>query len=238
MSYGGFPKYVSVAEKKDKALRAIAKLKKKDPDVEPVIIEGRVLAKSWWGKSWNKNLESYADYSNRIGRGKAYVKQHAVIDLRISEGIVTSKVQGSRGKPYEVKVHIDGLSDEKWKLITDLCQNRIDSLEQLLEGKFPEALEVLFTEHKYGLFPSPKEIHFDCNCPDIASMCKHIAATLYGVGARLDHNPMLFFELRGLDVNSLIRKTVEEKLENMLKNSGKKTSRTISDDKLSDLFGI
>ncbi len=238
MGYYGFPKYVSVAEKKDKALKELEKLKKKNPDIEPVIIEGRTIAKSWWGKAWNTNLESYADYSSRISRGRSYVRSNTVLDLKITKGSVDAKVQGSGSKPYEVKIKIDALNDKKWEQVTAICNHRIDSLEQLVEGKFPKELEVLFTEKNYGMFPSPKEIHFDCSCPDWASMCKHVAAVLYGVGARLDKDPMLFFELRNLDSQELVRKSMELKLESMLKNAGEKSKREIPDEDLSDLFGL
>jgi len=238
MGYYGFPEYVSVAEKKAKANKTLEKLKKKNPEIEPVIIEGRTLAKSWWGKAWNLNLESYADYGNRIARGKSYVRSNMVLDLKIFKGRVVAKVQGSRSKPYEVEIKIDTLDNKKWEQVTALCNHRIDSLEQLIEGKFPKELEVLFTERKYGMFPSPKEIHFDCSCPDWASMCKHVAAVLYGVGARLDVNPMLFFELRALDGQELVRKSMEQKLESMMKNAGKKSKREIADQDISNIFGI
>lgn len=238
MSNYGYPKYQSVAEKKEKARKSLVKLKKKNPDIEPVIIEGTKLAKSWWGKSWNENLESYADYENRITRGKSYVRNNAVLDLKISKGIIEAKVQGSRAKPYDVEIQIEPLSSEKWEQVTELCNHRIDSLEQLIEGKFPKELEVLFTDRKYGMFPSPEEIYFDCSCPDWASMCKHVAATLYGIGARLDINPMLFFELRDLDGQELIRKSMDQKLESMMKNAGKKSKREIPDKDISDIFGL
>lgn len=238
MSNYGYPKYQSVAEKKEKARKSLVKLKKKNPDIEPVIIEGTKLAKSWWGKSWNENLESYADYENRITRGKSYVRNNAVLDLKISKGIIEAKVQGSRAKPYDVEIQIEPLSSEKWEQVTELCNHRIDSLEQLIEGKFPKELEVLFTDRKYGMFPSPEEIYFDCSCPDWASMCKHVAATLYGIGARLDINPMLFFELRDLDGQKLIRKSMDQKLESMMKNAGKKSKREIPDKDISDIFGL
>lgn len=238
MSYYGFPKYETAAEKKAKATKALEKLKKKNPEIEPVIIEGRTLAKSWWGKAWNLNLESYADYRNRISRGKSYVRSNTVLDLKISKGMVEAKVQGSSSKPYDVKIRIDALESKKWEQVIALCNHRIDSLEQLIEGKFPKELEVLFTERKYGMFPSPKEIHFDCSCPDWASMCKHVAAVLYGTGARLDQDPMLFFDLRDLDGQELVRKSMEKKLESMLKNAGKKSKREIADEDISDLFGL
>jgi uncharacterized Zn finger protein len=238
MGYYGFPRYESVAEKKAKASRSLAKMKKKNPDIEPVIIEGRTLVKSWWGKSWNINLESYADYSNRIERGKRYVRNNAVLDLKISKGKVIAKVQGSRVKPYDVEISIDALDNKKWEQVTELCNHRIDSLEQLIEGKFPKELEILFTDKKYGMFPSPKEIHFACSCPDWAYMCKHVAATLYGIGARLDNDPMLFFALRDIDGQMLIRKSMERKLESMLKNAGKKSKREIAAKDISDIFGL
>ncbi len=238
MGYYGFPRYESVAEKKAKASRSLAKMKKKNPDIEPVIIEGRTLVKSWWGKSWNINLESYADYSNRIERGKRYVRNNAVLDLKISKGKVAAKVQGSRVKPYDVEITIDALDNKKWEQVTELCNHRIDSLEQLIEGKFPKELEILFTDKIYGMFPSPKEIHFACSCPDWAYMCKHVAATLYGIGARLDNDPMLFFALRDIDGQMLIRKSMERKLESMLKNAGKKSKREIAAKDISDIFGL
>jgi len=238
MGYGGFSKNVTAAEKKEKANRSIAKLKKKDPSIEPIIIEGRTLVKSWWGKAWNLNLESYADYENRIARGKSYVRNNMVLDLRINKGKVMAKVQGSRAKPYYVEILIDALSDEKWEYVTSLCNHSIDSLEQLIEGKFPKELDVLFKEKKYGIFPSPKEIQFNCSCPDWASMCKHVAAVLYGIGSRLDSNPMLFFELRDIDSQELVKKSVEQKLESMLKNASKKSKREIAEKDISDIFGL
>lgn len=238
MAYGGYPKYVTAAEKRAKLEKSIQKLKKKNPDIAPIIIEGRTLAKTWWGKAWNDNLESYADYSNRVSRGKTYVRSGAVVDLKISRGVTKALVQGSKAKPYEVVIKIDALEPKKWDQVVTLCNNRIDTLEQLVEGKFPKELGVLFTEHKYGLFPSPDEISFNCSCPDWAYMCKHVAAVLYGIGRRLDENPMLFFELRDLDGMELIKKSVEKKVDHMLKNAGKKSEREIAEKDVSDIFGI
>jgi len=234
----GYPRYVSAAEKKAKADKAIAKLRKKDPSIEPVILKGRTLAKSWWGKAWNINLESYADYRNRIARGRTYVRSGSVLDLKIQKGNIKALVQGSGRSPYKVTIEIDTLKKENWDRMTELCNHKIDSLEQLMEGKFPKELEQLFLEKKYGLFPSPKEIHFDCSCPDGAYMCKHVAAVLYGMGARLDQNPMLFFELRAIDSTKLIKKSMESKLNSMLKNAGKKSEREIQEEDIFDIFGV
>jgi len=236
--YDGYPRYESAAERKAKANKSLEKLKKKNPDIEPVIIEGRTLAKNWWGKSWNTNLESYADYRNRIARGKSYVQNKAVLDLKIFKGRALAKVQGSRVKPYDVEITIDVLDNKRWEQIIELCNRRIDSLEQLIEGKFPKELEILFTDKKYGMFPSPQEIHFACSCPDWAYMCKHVAAVLYGIGSRLDNNPMLFFELRNIDGQELIRKSMEQKLESMLKNAGKKSKREIDIKDIGNIFGL
>lgn len=238
MSYYGYQPYISVGEKKERARKAVEKLQRKNKNIEPIIIEGRTLVKSWWGKAWNYNLESYADYRNRIARGRSYVRNGAVLDLKISKGNIVAMVQGSGRKPYSVKVQIDTLSSERWERVIELCNHRIGSLEQLIEGKFPKELEILLTEKKYGFFPSPKEIHLTCNCPDGAYMCKHIAAVMYGIGTRLDVNPMLFFELRDVDGQELIKKTMERKLDNMLKNVSKKSGREIAEKDVFDIFGL
>ncbi|MCH4887121.1 hypothetical protein EZV73_06045 [Acidaminobacter sp. JC074] len=236
MSFYG--RYETAAEKKRKAQNKLKKLMKKDPTVEPVTIEGRTIAKSWWGKAWCTNLESYADYSNRISRGKAYVKQGAVLDLKIEEGKVLSKINGSGSKIYDCDIHIDKLSDERWDRVLEHCQNKISTLDDLLTGNFSDELLMIFKDKSYGLFPSPDEIHFGCSCPDVAYMCKHIAATLYAIGAKFDNDPLFFFTLRQIETESLIKKSIEKKLDNMLEHVGKKTDRTMDASKISDVFGL
>lgn len=238
MGYYGYYEYVPVSEKRKKAKKSLEKLKKTNSDISPVIIEGRNIANKWWGKAWNNNLESYADYSNRIGRGRSYVKNGAVLDLKIKEGKVEALVQGSGSKPYSIEITIDKLNETKWRNITKVCNHRVDTMETLLLGKFPQEFHEFFSDSKEGLFPSPKEIHFKCSCPDSARMCKHIAAVLYGIGARLDEEPILFFKLRGIDFQELLKKSMEEKMQSMLKNADKKSERIIDEGDVFDLFGV
>lgn len=236
--YGGFPKYVSVAEKKEKAKKSVEKLKKKNPDISPIIISGRSIAKTWWGQSWNKNLESYSDYSNRIERGRSYVRNGAVLDLKISKGNIDALVQGSSSKPYNINITINPLPSNIWEEIIKECAGKIDSLQELIEGKFPKALSDLFTAKGKGLFPSPEEIKLQCSCPDWANMCKHVAAVLYGVGARLDDSPSLFFELRNINIDELISEAINKKSQTLFEKSKIKSSRIIDESDISDMFGI
>lgn len=238
MSHWGYPEYVTVAEKKAKAAKKLAQLRKKMPDIAPVVIEGNTLARTWWGKSWNKNLERYADYSNRIARGKSYVRHGAVLDLRIEGGQVTALVQGSRAKPYEVVIRIAPVKKANWDQIRKQCQGELRSLTDLLAGKFPKELGEIFLADGKGLFPPPREIRFDCSCPDWASMCKHVAATLYGIGARLDEDPLLFFTLRQADTEELVARAVQEKTGDLLARAKQKSSKVLDDADLSGLFGI
>jgi uncharacterized Zn finger protein len=236
--YYGYGDYETAAERAAKAKKQLEKLLKTNPGLCPIIIEGRTIAKSWWGKAWNKNLESYADYSNRIGRGRSYVKNGLVLDLQIEEGIVSALVAGSRSKPYKVKCTIDPLSPEITEKITKLCNRKIESLEDLIEGRFPEELAELFTKSKQGLFPASKELGFSCSCPDYAYMCKHVSAVLYAIGAKLDSDPTLFFKLRGIDFGQFLAKTAEEKMDSMLKNAGQKTGRMLNDYEIAGLFDL
>lgn len=236
MSWNYYPRYVPVAEKRAKAAKKLAKLKKKNPDIRPVVISGRTIAASWWGKAWNNNLGRYADYSNRIGRGRSYVRNGSVLDLQIDSGEVKALVQGS--STYNVTVNIAGIKKNVWDDIKTACQGKFDSLPALLDGKFPKALAEIFTEKGKGLFPSPEEIKFSCSCPDWAYMCKHVAATLYGIGARLDHDPMLFFKLRDADVGELISEAAEDRANSLLKKAEKKSARVMENADLGELFGI
>ena len=229
--------YRPTPKPKDPAIQR-EKLRKKDPTIQPIILEGKKLAASWWAIAWNKNLESYADYESRIGRGRSYVRQGAVLDLRINPGYVTALVQGTKAKPYEIIINIQPLDPKTWQDIVRKCSRSISNMAELAEGKFPEDLSNLFTDKNGGLFPAPSEIDFGCSCPDWASMCKHVAAVLYGIGARFDEDPTLFFTLRDIDFTELLKKSVEDKMQNMLKNSDQVTPRVIADDDITKLFGV
>ncbi|MCK5540581.1 MAG: hypothetical protein KAI69_06595 [Deltaproteobacteria bacterium] len=238
MSGWGYPRYVSVAEKKAKAAKKLKQLKKKNPDIKPVVIDGNTLARTWWGKSWNKNLERYADFSNRISRGRSYVRHGAVLDLKIDSGKVTARVQGSTAKPYKVEITIKAISKAHWASIKKQCQGELKSLQDLMAGKFPKALAEIFFAEGEGLFPTPKEISFNCSCPDWASMCKHVASALYGVGARFDEDPSLFFKLRGADTKNLIARALKDKTDELLKKTKRRSAKVIDGADLSDMFGI
>jgi len=216
----------------------LEKMRKKNPAIQPVVIEGKNLANTWWAQAWNKNLESYADYAYRIERGRSYVRSGSVFDLSITPCEVRAIVQGSRDDPYKITIKISPLPKIKWNAIVERCSRKIGSLEELASGRFPQEFMELFTNKGDGLFPSPEEIKFDCSCPDWASMCKHIAAALYGVGARFDNDPALFFTLREINFAELLKKSVDEKMNNMFKNVGKITKRVMSDVDTYKLFGV
>lgn len=238
-SYWNSEYYSQPTEKqlKAKVEETNKKAKKKGKTLEPVIIEGKKIVNSWWGKAWCENLERYADYASRLPRGKRYVKSGAVVDLKIGEGVVLAKVQGTRKTPYIVEVHIDPVDEDKMQTLIDQCTKKIENLEQLVNGTFPEELKELFISQN-GLFPNPREISFSCSCPDWAVLCKHVAAVLYGIGSRFDQDPLLFFELRGIDVNRFIDTTIENRIESMLENVDKPSNRIIESDDYADLFGL
>lgn len=233
--WGYYAPYVPIDEKRDKAQKEIKKLQKENPDVAPVEITGRKIAATWWGIAWNANLEKYADYDNRLPRGRSYVKNGFVLDLQILPGKVAAMVYGS--SVYKVQIDIKPLSKQKWGDLLTLCGSKVDGLDALAEGRLPPALADALTSQA-GIFPSPKEISFKCSCPDGAYMCKHVAAALYGVGARLDTEPTLLFKLRGIDFEDLLKKSVRSKMQSMLKNSGNKTARTLEGADINSLFGL
>jgi uncharacterized Zn finger protein len=197
-----FKPYVSAAERRRRAARHVKKLGKKGRALAPVEIEGRAIAKTFWGKAWCDNLERYGDFANRLPRGRTYVRRGAVLDLRIDAGAIAALVSGS--DLYDVEVKIATLPEKRWNALVTDCAGRIDSLVELLQGRFSQPVMQRMCERESGLFPAPKEIAFECSCPDWARMCKHVAAVLYGVGARLDERPELLFSLRAVNQQDLL----------------------------------
>ena len=235
MAYGyyyGFAPYVSVAERRKRAARKLAQLRKKGHDPKPVRIDGRVIAKTFWGKAWCDHLESHADLANRLPRGRTYVRNGSVIDLQIAEGEVRALVSGS--EIYEVKVGIQPLAAARWKAVRRECAGQIGTVVELLAGKISSAVMEVLCHRQKGLFPATRELEMTCSCPDGAWLCKHLAATLYGVGARLDHAPELLFTLRGVDGAELV---AEAGKSGALRPTAV-SAGSLGSEHLSEIFGI
>src|ERR1022692_1498167 len=233
MGYYGWKPYVPAAARRRKAEREVAKRKKQGQTVSPVIIEGRTIAKTFWGKSWCDNLERYSDFANRLPRGRTYVRNGSVIDLQISSGEIKALVSGS--EIYEVAVKVAPVTKARWRSICKDCAGAIDSLVELLQGRLSTGVMERICREKTGLFPSPVEIQLSCSCPDWASMCKHVAAVLYGIGARLDQQPELLFRLHELDEKELITKASGAL---SLAKKGAVPGKILRSDDLSELFGL
>lgn len=169
----------------------------------PVRIEGRTIARSFWGRAWCTHIESYSDYYNRLGRGRSYLSAGAVLDLQVGVGVVTAEVQGS--SLYRQTIDVEVLGPKPRRALVQLAAGKIDSLVALLRGQIPPALISAMTDRAHGVFPSSRQIRMRCSCPDAATLCKHLAAVLYGIGARLDGSPELLFRLRGLAVEELVQ---------------------------------
>jgi uncharacterized Zn finger protein len=225
--------YVSVAERRKKAAQQMAKLKKKGVAVAPVVIEGTTIAKTFWGKSWCQNLERYGDYANRLPRGRTYARNGSVVDLQVDKGEVTAWVSGS--DLYKVDVKITAVPKTRWSKLVSDCAGEIDSLVELLQGRMSKAVMQRMCQQQTGLFPAPADIGYSCTCPDWALMCKHVAAVLYGVGARLDERPELLFTLRAVNGQDLIAKAGRG-----IRRSAKKpkSEKLLATSELADVFGI
>lgn len=232
--YDGWAPYVPVAERRRKAERLVASLKKKGRVCQPVVIEGRAIARTFWGKNWCDNLEAYSDYSNRLPRGRTYVRNGSVVDLQIAEGKISALVSGS--EVYKVDISVHALEKRLWQAILTECAGKVASLVELLQGRLSDAVMEVVTRRGGGLFPVPKQISFRCSCPDSASMCKHVAAVLYGAGARFDSQPELLFLLRQVDPQELIRQAGSLPVTET--STATSEHRRLESADLSSLFGI
>lgn len=233
MSYWGWKPHVPAAERRRKAERAAAKARKAGATLSPIPPSRGAIAKTFWGKAWCDNLERYSDYANRLPRGRTYVRNGSVIDLTIGPGGVRAQVMGS--SLYRVEVRVAAVAEKHWKAASADCAGSIDSMVELLQGTFSRAVMQRLCRPGDGLLPAPKEIEFNCSCPDWASMCKHVAAVLYGVGARLDQRPELLFELRRVEGKDLL---VQAGTGLTRPRKAPTKARVLDESALGDVFGI
>ncbi len=231
--YYGWKPYVPVAKRRGDAQKKMDALRKKGVDIQPVVIEGRRITQSFWGDAWCEHLESFSDFANRLPRGRSYVRNGSVCHLAIAKGEIEAKVSGS--ELYTVRIAVKTLPAKKWSDVKRRCTGKIGSLIELLRGDLSEQVMEVVADRKDGLFPLPGEISLKCSCPDWADMCKHVAAVLYGVGARLDTRPELLFKLRGVDHEELIAADAEAAVEAATRSG---TSKRLASNDLAGVFGI
>jgi uncharacterized Zn finger protein len=225
--------YVPVAKRRERTARLVARLALAGETLSPVTAARGSIAKTYWGKAWCQNLERYSDYSSRLPRGRTYLRNGSVIDLKIEAGAVIAQVMGS--SLYRIQVKVSAVPAAHWQSLAHDCAQSIDSWVELLQGKLSTAVMERIARPGAGLFPSPQEITFSCSCPDAAAMCKHVAATLYGIGARLDAEPELLFRLRKVDSKELVARVGEGGLPNQQRPAA---SRILDSSNLASVFGL
>ena len=228
---GRFPRKLTVGERQAQAKAEAARLSKKGRKLSPVVIEGSAIARTFWGKAWCEHLESYSHYESRLPRGRSYARNGSVIDLQLGPGSVRALVSGS--EVYEVTIDIEPLALPRWKALVAQCAGKIDSVVELLSGELSDAVMERLCDPKQGLFPSSGQLSLSCSCPDSAGLCKHLAAVLYGVGARFDQAPDLLFVLRGVDKLDLVSAATAGAM-----GSKKKAKGELKSEDLADIFGI
>ena len=233
MSYYGYKPYVSVGERQKQAEKAAVKAKKSGKVYSPIAAYRGALAKTVWGKAWCDNLQAHSDYANRLPRGSSYVRNGSVIDLQISAGEVKARVMGS--SLYKVEVTLKPVEPAQWKAICKDCSGSIASLVEILQGKLSTSVMQRLCQPGTGLMPTAKALKFSCSCPDWADMCKHVAAVLYGVGARLDHQPELLFTLCNVDAKELIQAAGSGLVAPRM---APKSAQVLDDTLLDDVFGL
>ncbi|MFT4563212.1 MAG: putative Zn finger protein/DNA-binding XRE family transcriptional regulator [Gammaproteobacteria bacterium] len=232
MRYGGWRPYVPVAQRRASAMRKIKRLRSTGVEIEPIEIRGTKIANTFWGVAWCKHLEQFSDYDNRLPRGRTYVRNGSVVHLALKQGNVEAIVAGS--ELYHVNIRMAPLTSAKWKHVRKQCAGQIGSMLELLQGQLSNEIMRIVTDPNQGLFPQPSDIKLHCDCPDSAEMCKHVAAVLYGVGARLDEKPELLFMLRKVDHEALIG----AELDMQVATTGTGKRRRLANQDLSSVFGV
>lgn len=156
------------------------------------------FGQTWWAKRWISVLESF-QLGSRLSRGRSYARSGQVLSITIESGKVVAKVQGSRPKPYEVRIDVKALSQKNWAKLADVVSSQALFAAKLLGGEMPQDIETAFRTAGLSLFPEKlRDLKTDCSCPDWSNPCKHIAAVYYLLGEEFDRDPFLIFQLRGM----------------------------------------
>ncbi|MDR2381361.1 MAG: SWIM zinc finger family protein [Bifidobacteriaceae bacterium] len=182
------------------------------PPSRPIAVDGGLKARSkrgaiaqtWWSERFIEVLESF-HLGARLSRGRNYARRGQVLSLEIAPGVVIASVQGSRRKPYRVRLGLNSFGKADWQRVATALAKDAWYAAKLLSGEMPEDIEELFNSLELPLFPtSAAELSMDCSCPDWSVPCKHIAAVFYLLAEQFDDDPFKILEWRGRDRESLL----------------------------------
>ena len=171
----------------------------------PIAVEGGIKAKSkrgaigeqWWSRRFISVLESYG-MSGRLARGRSYARAGQVLDFELSQGKVTARVQGSRVRPYQVRIGVLPLTTTQWRRVQDRLASQALFRAKLLAGEMPHEIEEVFDDCGTPLFPrSVGDLEMRCSCPDWGVPCKHLAAVCYVLAEEFDRDPFGLLAWRG-----------------------------------------
>ena len=171
----------------------------------PRRVEGGIRAKSqrgsigqeWWSRRFIAVLESYG-MSGRLSRGRSYARSGQVLAFTLSAGHVTANVQGSRPKPYQVRIGVPALTAAQWRAVEERLASQALFRAKLLAGEMPHEIEEVFAGCGTPLFPADfDDMDMSCSCPDWGMPCKHLAAVCYVLAEAFDADPFAMLAWRG-----------------------------------------
>jgi uncharacterized Zn finger protein len=175
------------------------------PPSKPIRVDGGIKARSkrgaigeqWWSRRFISVLESYG-MSGRLARGRSYARAGQVLDFELTQGKVTARVQGSRVRPYQVRIGVLPLTTAQWRRVQDRLARQALFRAKLLAGEMPREIEDVFAECGTPLFPrSAVDLDMHCSCPDWEVPCKHLAAVCYVLAEEFDRDPFGMLAWRG-----------------------------------------
>ena len=171
----------------------------------PLPVEGGIRARSkrgsigeqWWSRRFIDVLESLG-MSGRLSRGRNYARAGQVIGFEISCGYVTAQVQGSRPRPYRVRIQVTPLTTPQWRRVEQALAGQALFRAKLLAGEMPQEIEQVFVDCGTPLFPRwARDMEMSCSCPDWEVPCKHLAAVCYVLAEAFDLDPFGMLAWRG-----------------------------------------
>jgi uncharacterized Zn finger protein len=182
------------------------------PPARPRRVEGGIKARSkrgaigeqWWSRRFISVLESYG-MSGRLARGRSYARAGQVLDFELSQGKVTARVQGSRVRPYQVRIGVLPLTTAQWRRVQERLASQALFRAKLLAGEMPHEIEEVFDDCGTPLFPRvAADLDMRCSCPDWGVPCKHLAAVCYVLAEEFDRDPFGLLAWRGKGRSELL----------------------------------
>jgi len=129
-----------------------------------------------------------------------------VVNITVEQGVVNTVVQGSRKRPYAVKIYVPELDSQQWGKAIEVLSGDASIAAGLMAGVLELKAFDMLAKIEIPLVPGIEEAcRVTCECAT-RGKCRHAVAALLILSQKFKQHPVELLKLRGLSLELMLER--------------------------------